>query len=116
MKITKAYFTLMVKDMPRAAGFWQKAFAMESRSSSDSVTELAWGATILALQAGGTSHFTQTGLGLEVDDLKGACAAVKGAGGQIVMPAVFKQAEGIQIAQVADTEGNRFSLVQSMRR
>ena len=53
-----------------------------------------------------------TGLGFVVDDLDAACKQVAAAGGTIVTAPRDRPGEPIRLADVADTEGNVFSLAE----
>ena len=113
MKIKKTYFMLMVADMKRALAFYRRALALEVRFESPEWSELASGGAVVALHGGASVGARDTGLGFEVDDLEGACAAVREAGGEIVKPPADRPGEPIRLAIVADTEGNRFSIAAS---
>jgi predicted enzyme related to lactoylglutathione lyase len=63
------------------------------------------------LHGGADTAARKIGLGFDVDDIEGACRAVVEAGGAVVKPPEHKPEEGgITLAEVADTEGNHFSL------
>lgn len=112
MQITKLYFQVMVRDIPRTAAFYQKVFGFELKRATTHRAELAMGTATLMLQGGGTGAPTPTGLGFEVDDLKAACAAVKAAGGTLVTPPMGRPGESTVSATAADPDGNRFMLAQ----
>ncbi len=117
MKVTKIYFMLYATDMARALAFYRDAFAFEVRSESPYWSELTWGDATVALHGREQTPATQTetGLGIEVDDLDAACQSVIAAGGQIVSPPVDRPGEGIRLATAADPEGNLFSLAAAER-
>jgi predicted enzyme related to lactoylglutathione lyase len=100
MKVTKAYFMLMVRDMDQAVAFYRGTFGLKVRYQSPEWTEMAWGDAVVALHRGNPSG--SLGLGFEVDDLEAACQAVAAAGGQVVGRPQDRPAEGIQLATVAD--------------
>ena len=115
MRITKTYFMLMAADVPRASGFYRKAFALTPRYESPEWTELASDGATIALHKGGANAERDTGLGFDVDDIQVACASVADAGGRVVSPPEERPGEGITLATVVDTEGNRIFLSQPRR-
>ncbi len=115
MKIRKTYFMLMAADVARAASFYKRAFGLQPGYESPDWTELRSDGATVALHGGGTAEPRDTGLGFEVDDIDGACAAVRSAGGTIVKEPERRKGEGITLAIAADTEGNRFSIAQPTR-
>ena len=111
MTVTKAYFMLFVVDMDRAAAFYREGVGLDVRFVSPEWSELAWRDATVALHGGATSTEQRvTGLGFEVDDLDAACKQVAAAGGTIVTAPRDRPGEPIRLADVADTEGNVFSL------
>jgi len=114
MKVTKTYFMLMVRDMDQAVAFYRGAFGLKVRYQSLEWTEMAWGDAVVALHRGNPSG--NSGLGFEVDDLDAACRSVMAAGGQVVTAPQDRAGEGIQLATIADLDGNRLSLAQPTRR
>ena len=115
MTIKKVYFMLYANDMDRAVAFYTQAFGLTPRVTSPGWSELAWGDATLALHAGGSADTTVTGLGFDTDDAKATCAAVLAAGGSVLEEPAARGGEGILLATVQDTEGNRFSISQSVR-
>jgi predicted enzyme related to lactoylglutathione lyase len=113
--IEKTYFMLMVADMKRAVNFYQDALGLSVEMQSRWWSELQSGGATIALHGGG-GPMTQTGLGFHVDDLDAAVAAVEAHGGAVVGPAMDRPQEGIRLAEVRDTEGNGFSLAQTLAR
>ena len=71
------------------------------------------GATV-ALHAGGAGADTPTGLGFEVDDIDGAVSAVVAAGGHVIGEPRERPQERIRLAEVADSEGNRITVAQTL--
>ena len=113
MTVTKAYFMLHVVDMDRAAAFYREGVGLDVRFVSPEWSELAWRDATVALHGGATSTEQRvTGLGFEVDDLDAACKQVAAAGGTIVTAPRDRPGEPIRLADVADTEGNVFSLAE----
>lgn len=108
--ITKTYFMLMVGDMERATRFYHDALGLEVRSASSAWTELVAADATIALHHGRDGTPADSGLGFEVDNIDAACRAVSDAGGAILRPPEVRREEGITLAMVEDTEGNRFSL------
>jgi predicted enzyme related to lactoylglutathione lyase len=117
MKVTKTYFMLMAADVVRGASFYKKAFGLKPGGyESPEWTELVQNGSTVALHRGGASTERDTGLGFYVDDIDAACKAVATAGGKIVKPPQARADEGITLATAVDTEGNRFSIAQELRR
>ena len=113
MTVTKAYFMLYVVDMDRAAAFYREGVGLGVRFVSREWSELAWGDATVALHGGASSTEQHvTGLGFEVDNLDAACRQIVAAGGTIVNAPRDRPGEPIRLADVADTEGNVFSLAE----
>jgi predicted enzyme related to lactoylglutathione lyase len=68
----------------------------------------------VALHAGGAGADTPTGLGFEVVDLDGAVSAVAAAGGRVIAEPRERPEERIRLAEVADSEGNRITVAQTL--
>jgi predicted enzyme related to lactoylglutathione lyase len=68
----------------------------------------------VALHAGGAGADAPTGLGFEVDDLDGAVSAVAAAGGRVIAEPRERPEERIRLAEVADSEGNRIAVAQTL--
>ena len=108
---------LMAADVVRGASFYKKALGLKPGGyESPEWTELTQNGTTVALHHGGGSTERDTGLGFYVDDIEAACKAVTTSGGKIVTPPQPRSDEGITLATAVDTEGNRFSNAQEMRR
>jgi lactoylglutathione lyase len=103
---------LMVADMDRATAFYRDALGLHVRYPTPDWTELCWADAIVALHTGGSGAMTRTGLGFEVDDLDAALASVQAFGGRVVKAPTVTPGEPIRLAEVADPEGNVFSLAQ----
>jgi predicted enzyme related to lactoylglutathione lyase len=108
---SEMFFSIEVNDMQRATRFYVDAFgaAVVFASPGWSSLHIAGVRLGLALDPGHTGN--RVGLHLVVGDLASARADVEQAGGSIVAPAV-EVAPGVLVADVADSEGNRFSLSQ----
>jgi len=113
MEITKTYLMLMVSDMDRAIAFYHEGVGLDLRFRSPEWSELAWGDAVVALHGGAQDiDLHETGLGFEVRDLEGALGELVEAGGRIVRPPEDREGEPIRLAEVADPDGNVFSVVQ----
>jgi predicted enzyme related to lactoylglutathione lyase len=113
MRVLKAYFTLMVADMDRAATFYTRVLGLHERFRSPEWTELDAGGATIALHGGRSDGVVETGLGFEVDDIEAACVAVREAGGTVVRPPTQQEDVDIRLATAADPEGNTFSLAET---
>ena len=113
VKVHRSYFMLMVEDMDRAIAFYRSALGLDVRFSSSEWTELDCDGTTIALHHGRQGGEIDTGLGFEVDDIDAACVQIREARGRIVEPPKQQPEVDLRLATVADTEGNRFSLVQT---
>ncbi len=108
---------LMAADVVRAASFYKNALGLKPGGyESPEWTELVQNGTTVALHHGGGTTARDTGLGFYVDDMDAACKAVAAAGGQVVKRPEARADEGIALATAVDTEGNRFSIAQELRR
>lgn len=112
MTVRRAYFMLMVQDMDRALAFWQQGVGLVLRFGSPYWSELDAAGSTVALHHGGDGRPTMTGLGVEVDDVHAACAAIRAAGGSVLREPETRPGEPIILAEARDTEGNGFSVAQ----
>jgi predicted enzyme related to lactoylglutathione lyase len=112
MPVTKTYVMLMVADMARALRFYTDAFDASVSFDSAHWSEFTVAGATIALHSGGSGADTQTGLGFEVDDLDAAIQQASDAGGRVTSPIRDRPDEGIRIAEIADTEGNRLSVAE----
>jgi lactoylglutathione lyase len=110
--VRKTYVMLMVADMTRALKFYTQAFDASVSFDSPHWSEFTVAGATIALHSGGSGTDTQTGLGFEVDDLDAAIQQASDAGGRVTSPPRDRPAEGIRIAEIADTEGNRLSVAE----
>ena len=106
---------VMVAQMDRAVHFYADAFAATVKLHSPYWSELVLAGATVALHPGRTGGDRDTGLGFEVDDLDAALATATSLGGRVVDPPRDRPAEGIRIAQLADTEGNVISVAEPSR-
>ena len=114
MEVQKTVFMLMAQDMGRAIEFYNETIGLELRVNYGGWAELGGDDAVVALHAGGDGEYRSTGLGFAVADVAAACDEVSAAGGRVVQAPVEREGEGIILAFAADTEGNGFSLTQSV--
>ena len=105
-----AYFVVYVADMDRATKFYEETFDALVGFRSPEWTSLRIAGVSIGLHGGSDTTPRSIGLGFDVDDLDGACAAVARAGGAVVKAPEKRADAGITLAEVVDTEGNQFSL------
>lgn len=110
MKIEAIKYVLWVQDMERAVRFYRDALGLAVQFESPNWTELGHGDSIIALHNGGSGIDTPTGLSFHVDDVFGACAAIRDSGGEIIEAPHVRPGESILLSRVTDTEGNEFML------
>jgi predicted enzyme related to lactoylglutathione lyase len=113
--VRKTYFMLLVADMDRAVSFYTEVFAATLTLHTPYWSELVVAEATVALHPGRAAGELETGLGFEVDDLESVLELAMSQGGRISQPAQDRPNEGIRIAQLADTEGNIFSVAQPAR-
>ena len=111
MKIQNVKFMLMAQDMDRGVAFYE-ALGLRATTTSPYWSELVHGDAIVALHGGGSGEHTQTGLGMQVDDLEAAVAVVRGAGGTVVREPYPAEGVTLLLAELRDPEGNGFTLSQ----
>jgi predicted enzyme related to lactoylglutathione lyase len=107
----ETFFSVEVNDMQRATAFYVGAFGATVAFPSPRWTSLHIAGVRLALSLNPEHGASRVGLHFVVDDLDSARADVERAGGAIVAPAI-EVAPGVVIADVADSEGNTFTLSQ----
>lgn len=112
MKVESVKYMIMVQDMDRAVQFWTRTFGFKVQFQDVHWSELDTTQGVLALHGGHDGNTNRTGLSIQVDSLVEAVTAVRDAGGTIVRDPESRPGEPIQLAEVEDTECNRFSLVQ----
>lgn len=108
MKVRKTLYMLMVQDMERGVRFYHDVVGLDVKLHTPGWSELTLGDSTVALHAGGTGEQTRTGLSFEVEDIDEACREVQDGGGRLLRGPVLRAAEGIKLADLADTEGNVF--------
>jgi predicted enzyme related to lactoylglutathione lyase len=99
-----------VADMQRATRFYTNVFGADVEFESPWWSEIRIAGVGIGLHGGATGERHDSGLGFVVDDLDAACAAVEQAGGVIVSEPLERPGEGVELATIADTEGNEVSL------
>lgn len=114
MDVHKVIFMLKAQDMDRAVAFYKDIIGLEVKSQSAGWSELGYGDTTVALHGGGDVEYMPTGLGFTVADIDTACQEIARGGGRVVKPPKARPGEPIKLAQVADSEGNGFSLTQEL--
>ncbi len=112
--IRSVKFMLMAKDMDRALAFYRDAVGLDVKLSSPHWSELSHGDAIVALHAGGTGEYRETGLSFTVDDIEAACRSVVAAGGKLRSGPVDRPGEPIKLAELTDPEGNGFMLSEDV--
>ena len=115
MTVIRPYLMHFVSDMDRAVRFYTEAFGLTPRYQSPFWTEIAVGDASIALHPGEPSGERAGVLGLYVDDIQAACAAVQKAGGTMLSGPTATD-HGHTLADVADTEGNPINLAQQTGR
>ena len=96
--------------MARAVGFYRGALGLEVKVQSSGWSELAWGDAIVALHAGGTGAYKETGL----SDIEAVCKKVVEHGAQMRSGPSGRPSEPIRLAEVTDPEGNGFVISQDI--
>lgn len=114
MTVTRTYFMLDVSDMARALAFYREVLGpVVVRHESDSWSELKIGETTVALHATPNPSPKFTALAVEVENLLAGYEAVLACGGQVVHGPVTEP-NGNLSYEVADTEGNTFTLASAI--
>ena len=90
----------------RSAASWRSAHRSGVRSTSPGPR---WRCTRAA-----AVRIRPTGLGFEVDDIDSAVSAVVAAGGRVIGEPRERPQERIRLAEVADSEGNRITVAQTL--
>lgn len=109
MTVTETFFTVAVHDMERATAFYVRALGAVVTHGSPAWSSLHIAGVRIGLFLHPEHAAGKTGLHFAVGDLAVTCADIERAGGRIVGPSV-EVAPGVVIADVADTEGNVFTL------
>lgn len=95
--------------MDRAIKFYSTVLGAETTWTSPRWSSLQIAGVRIGLAENPQYDGGRVGLYFAVTDLDAACAVVKDAGGKVVTPAM-QAALTVFIAEVADTEGNIFTL------
>lgn len=109
MIVRETFFSVDVGDMDRATEFYVGAFGAEVMFATPGWSSLRIAGVRIGLFLNPVRAAGRIGLHFAVDDLTAACAGVERAKGAIVT-AAREVAPGVVIADVADTEGNSFTL------
>ncbi len=114
MTVTRTYFMLDVADMARAVDFYRKVLGPSViRHESGSWSELKVGETTVALHASTSPAPKATALAIDVADLRACYDAVLRHGGHVLAGPVIEH-NGHLSYEVADTEGNTFTLASAV--
>jgi predicted enzyme related to lactoylglutathione lyase len=108
-EVTETFFVFSVADMNRAVAFYSESLRAATRWTSPRWSSLEVAGVRIGLFADPTHGGGRMGLHFSVTDLDAACASVVRAGGKIVA-AASQVAPNVFVAEIADTEGNIFSL------
>ena len=109
--VRETFFTVTVRDMERARGFYVAALGATVASASPRWSSLCIAGVRVSLFLDPGHAPDRIGLHFVVDDLPRACESIGRAGGRVVAPAT-EVAPGVVTCDVADTEGNVLTLVQ----
>jgi predicted enzyme related to lactoylglutathione lyase len=107
--VLETFFSLSVRDMPRATAFYVGAFGATVAFASPGWSSLRIAGVRLGLALDPRQTASHAGLHFAVADLAEACAEVERAGGRVVQASV-EVAIGVVVGEVTDTEGNTFTL------
>lgn len=108
-KVSETFFSIHVQDMDRATLFYENALGAIKKWSSPRWSSLEVAGVRIGLFTNAEHKGICVGLHFAVTDLAAACASVVKEGGKIISPA-SEVAPGVVVAEVADSEGNIFSL------
>jgi predicted enzyme related to lactoylglutathione lyase len=108
-QVTETFFAIEVANMDRAITFYRTALGAQVMFASPLWTSIKLAGVRLGLAYIKDHPGGRNGLHLAVLDLYGARAAIAAAGGT-ASAAPIEVAAGVVLAEVADTEGNRFIL------
>jgi predicted enzyme related to lactoylglutathione lyase len=109
--VSETFFSVGVRDMPRATAFYCDTFGAVVAFATPAWTSLRVAGVRIGLAFDEKHTGGATGLHFAVDDRVAACAEVERAGGS-VQRARVEAAPGVVLALVADTEGNGLTLTQ----
>ena len=109
MRVTETFFSLEVRDMQRATAFYVGALGADVTYASERWSSLSIAGVRVGLFLHPEHPGGRVGLHFAGDERGAAGAAIERAGGRIVSPA-NEVAPGVVTVDVADTEGNTFTL------
>lgn len=112
MTVTETFFAVEVDDMQRATAFYADALDAIVEFASPRWSSLRIAGVRVGLFCHPGQERSRIGLHFAVTDLADGLADVERAGGRVVARS-NEVAPGVVIAEVADTEGNSFSLRQA---
>ena len=112
MKVQAVKYVIMAQDMERGIEFDKNIIGIAVNSKSEMWTELGFGNAIIALHGGGSGESSSTGLSFQVNDIEAARKEVVEGGGRVLSGPSGRPEGPIRLADLADTEGNRFMLSQ----
>ena len=112
MKVQAVKYVIMAQDMERGIEFDKNIIGIAVNSKSEMWTELGFGNAIIALHGGGSGESSSTGLSFQVNDIEAARKEVVEGGARVLMGPSGRPEGPIRLADLADTEGNRFMLSQ----
>jgi predicted enzyme related to lactoylglutathione lyase len=107
--VLETFFSVEVRDMKRATAFYVEALGAEVSYASPAWTSLHVAGVRIGLALSAEHGGGRVGLHFAVRDLLAVCTAVRRAGGRVVAPSI-EVAPGVVLAEVADSEGNAFTL------
>ncbi len=111
MTVTETFFSVEVSDMQRATRFYVEALGGTVMFASLGWSSLRIAGVRVGLALNPEHAASKIGLHFAVSDFAAARADVERAGGRIIAP-LIEVAPGVVVAEVADTEGNSFTLTQ----
>jgi predicted enzyme related to lactoylglutathione lyase len=107
--VLETFFSVEVADMARATVFYREALGALVMTALPFWTSLNIAGVRIGLALNPQLAGARVGLHFAVANLGDACASVERAGGRI-LHAHIEVAPGVVVAEVADSEGNRFVL------
>jgi predicted enzyme related to lactoylglutathione lyase len=112
MTVTETFFSVEVKDMKRATDFYVRALDAAVTFASPGWSSLRLAGVRVGLALNELHSGRRVGLHFALSDLAAGRSDVERAGGCIVAASI-EVAPGVVIAEVADTEGNVFTLTRA---
>jgi predicted enzyme related to lactoylglutathione lyase len=115
MKTTGVMHMLLVQDMDRSIGFYEKAFGFTLLQRSDFWTNMDCGSGKIALCTfGNQSTLKETTLILEVDDHKKAAEQITENGGKVISIAAPYPGAPVFNVVFTDTENNQVTASETV--